>query len=652
MGLPIDLFTDTPDPNLLCPICQDVLDDPSSLQCGHLFCRSCLLSYTEIGSPPTKQQQNRNRYNFKGVSVVCPTCRHIAVIQESASTSHSIVKSIIENLEIKCMNQHRREEMMREKADGENSQGGCCDWKGKLCEYKSHAESACQLELVTCTAPDCTDRITRGCITKSGCCHKLDCVADGARDYLTAKTRVDFMLMRLKETRRGKDNGYDNGGDKENMGSKNNPALTGSSIAARGGSLLSQRAVRLCLEADKILAKPCITVNSKIEMASPSPDKSSPSQSRVAKRIHDNDLLMSPRPWATNNSSVTVNANKVLFEPPSLTKTKEFDAKAASKDKTDDRPKKYLSPNLDLIKNRGRFEENDNASNPAFVMAAVKLLVNQEMTKIQQKRIPEIPAAAIDGPFKGPTNESIQAMFVHQHLMDFCRSWIQRKPDALYDFVIYRPKIGQSSSSSNDINKLLCGIPGPRRTGWDGGMFPVLMEWSDINMPPKCMFPAEFHHANVKPSGLVSMTTLKDDWHPEITIPELLFDLQQLLAHPNHDNSAQLEARNSHMSGMYDYKTMIQTSLYIPTALLEMASGIDGCGAASSWQSVEGEALSSRFGVYENPVKSKPKEPTFVASQVNGGWNACKSYCSCCAWGQTLWDSKHEMRYLFGTGCS
>jgi ubiquitin-protein ligase len=118
-------------------------------------------------------------------------------------------------------------------------------------------------------------------------------------------------------------------------------------------------------------------------------------------------------------------------------------------------------------------------------------------------------------------------------LSSFRRKWMERKSDALFDFVVYRKKSGSTT-------RLLCGIPGPKRTPWEGGLFPVLMTcFSDPDQPPKCQYPPDFHHVNVYPSGLISASTVHPelDRHHEISIPELLFSLQKHLAHPFPDST-------------------------------------------------------------------------------------------------------------------
>jgi Ubiquitin-conjugating enzyme/Zinc finger, C3HC4 type (RING finger) len=99
---------------------------------------------------------------------------------------------------------------------------------------------------------------------------------------------------------------------------------------------------------------------------------------------------------------------------------------------------------------------------------------------------------------------------LNSYLVNVCRQWMIRKPDALFDFVMYRPK-------KTPITKLLCGIPGPTRTPWEGGIFPVLMLFPPGNLgPPKCKLPKGFFHVNIYASGMVRLSDLntEGDWHP------------------------------------------------------------------------------------------------------------------------------------------
>jgi ubiquitin-protein ligase len=102
---------------------------------------------------------------------------------------------------------------------------------------------------------------------------------------------------------------------------------------------------------------------------------------------------------------------------------------------------------------------------------------------------------------------------VHAQLSSFCRKWMERKPDALFDFVIYRKKTGLTT-------QLLCGVPGPKRTAWEGGLFPVLMTWySDPDLPPRCKYPKGFIHLNVFSSGdYLPPCYTEITWHCEISM--------------------------------------------------------------------------------------------------------------------------------------
>ena len=132
---------------------------------------------------------------------------------------------------------------------------------------------------------------------------------------------------------------------------------------------------------------------------------------------------------------------------------------------------------------------------------------------------------------------------IHYHLTNICRQWCQHRPKALQDFLLCRPRIvyyPYTTEPHARMNKLLCGIPGPKNTAWEGGILPLLLTWSDVHRPPICQFPTGFYHANVyKATGAIVTTMYREkQWHAEITLPEILFNIQQLLAHPKKQSSA------------------------------------------------------------------------------------------------------------------
>ena len=132
---------------------------------------------------------------------------------------------------------------------------------------------------------------------------------------------------------------------------------------------------------------------------------------------------------------------------------------------------------------------------------------------------------------------------VHYHLTNICRSWCEHRPKALDGFLLCRPRIvyyPYNTEPHARMNKLLCGIPGPTNTPWEGGILPLLLTWQDVHRPPICQFPAGFYHANVfKSTGAIVTTMYREkQWHAEITLPEILFNIQQLLAHPKRQSTS------------------------------------------------------------------------------------------------------------------
>ena len=73
-----------------------------------------------------------------------------------------------------------------------------------------------------------------------------------------------------------------------------------------------------------------------------------------------------------------------------------------------------------------------------------------------------------------------------------------------------------------NIFKWECKIPGKKETPWEGGLFKLVMEFSDDypNKPPKCQFKPVLFHPNIYPSGTVCLSILNEDedWKPSLTI--------------------------------------------------------------------------------------------------------------------------------------
>ncbi|CAI6371520.1 unnamed protein product [Macrosiphum euphorbiae] len=102
-----------------------------------------------------------------------------------------------------------------------------------------------------------------------------------------------------------------------------------------------------------------------------------------------------------------------------------------------------------------------------------------------------------------------------------------------------------------------CYIPGKIGTPWENGLYFLRMTFGDgypLN-PPQCKFEPALFHPNIHNSGLVCSSLLDQDkdWHPEITIKQLLFGMQQLLNEPNISDPAHFEASNMYCKNRKEY---------------------------------------------------------------------------------------------------
>lgn len=164
-----------------------------------------------------------------------------------------------------------------------------------------------------------------------------------------------------------------------------------------------------------------------------------------------------------------------------------------------------------------------------------------------------------------------------------------------------------------------CFIPGKQGTDWDGGFYPLTMEFSEDypSKPPKCKFPAGFFHPNgeapavrrsggaafslsrrpprtpprkknhqtqptthnqnptkqpqpppkktpnpplVYPSGTVCLSILNEDsgWKPSLTVSQVLSGVQELLDDPNPHSPAQSEAYVSFTQRRAEYTRLVR----------------------------------------------------------------------------------------------
>ena len=104
--------------------------------------------------------------------------------------------------------------------------------------------------------------------------------------------------------------------------------------------------------------------------------------------------------------------------------------------------------------------------------------------------------------------QTLKARLLDNWLSDnFVRDWIVAKPTYFRDFCVYRP----IQHLTGPISQIIVGIPGPRNTDWQDGLYPLLVTFTpegyERKEPPKCDFPEDFFHPNVY-EGNVHVNTL------------------------------------------------------------------------------------------------------------------------------------------------
>lgn len=107
-----------------------------------------------------------------------------------------------------------------------------------------------------------------------------------------------------------------------------------------------------------------------------------------------------------------------------------------------------------------------------------------------------------------------------------------------------------------------CGIPGKAGTIWEGGVYPLTMEFTEEypSKPPKCKFSPPLFHPNVYPSGTVCLSILNEDedWRAAITVKQVLIGIQDLLDNPNPNSPAQAEAYHLFISNKPQYEQRVK----------------------------------------------------------------------------------------------
>jgi hypothetical protein len=160
----VETYVQTPDANLICCICVDILTKPQRTPCGHVFCNDCICDWLSL--------DKKN----------CVACREPLNFDDLQSDR--IIESLIGNLEVRCPNTE-------------------CAWRGKSSRQSAHLRE-CDEEQVVCTHHEFGCEFTgKQCDLKT--IHLKQCKYEPLKDLLreqrdaakTARKRVREMESRV-----------------------------------------------------------------------------------------------------------------------------------------------------------------------------------------------------------------------------------------------------------------------------------------------------------------------------------------------------------------------------------------------------------------------------------------------------------------------
>ena len=129
-GFSARIFVDTPPPDLICPICLEVLNNPRQCRNGHAFCEGCILGSIRSGNH------------------TCPVGR--CPIAEASLSSIRLVKNMIGQMAVCCPTITPRI----------GSQSTSCEWTGRVVDLQMHSDQ-CAFRLMMCAHIGCHRMIER-----------------------------------------------------------------------------------------------------------------------------------------------------------------------------------------------------------------------------------------------------------------------------------------------------------------------------------------------------------------------------------------------------------------------------------------------------------------------------------------------------------
>ncbi|KAI1661277.1 ubiquitin-conjugating enzyme/RWD-like protein [Daldinia decipiens] len=161
------------------------------------------------------------------------------------------------------------------------------------------------------------------------------------------------------------------------------------------------------------------------------------------------------------------------------------------------------------------------------------------------------------------------------HITKMAQSTAHRRLLQEYKMLTNNPPDGITAGpvSEDDMLHWEALIQGPEGTPFEGGVFPAELRFpKDYPLaPPKMTFLGEIFHPNIYPSGLVCISILHppgDDpnhyehaserWSPIQSVEKILISVMSMLAEPNDESPANVEAAKMWRESRAEYEKKVR----------------------------------------------------------------------------------------------
>ncbi|XP_041449444.1 SUMO-conjugating enzyme UBC9-B-like [Drosophila obscura] len=155
-----------------------------------------------------------------------------------------------------------------------------------------------------------------------------------------------------------------------------------------------------------------------------------------------------------------------------------------------------------------------------------------------------------------------------------------------------------------------CEIPGKKGTDWEGGVYKLIMHFTDDFpcYPPICKFEPALFHPNIFPSGTVCLSLLNADqgWRQDTSIKQILLAIQQLLDEPNIVDPAQATAYTIYKFNRLEYDKLVRGQARAMTPKAEAAN--DAKAEATTDAKAKGKAEGKAEGESQEQPLTKSND--------------------------------------------